>query len=101
METKSIDDEDLNQTVFNLLIFQLNSPIVSAWTYEGGEMKDIDLFLNSMNHDEESSAPLLYIGSYNQQLYIQQSDSFNKKLTTVFQKTIDAHLDTSSMFTLK
>ena len=53
------------------------SPIVHAWKLERGQLIPINLFSNThlpkSSHDDKSD-PTLYIGSYNQQLYIQESD---------------------------
>jgi len=69
----------------------LNSPIVHAWRLERGQLIPINLFSNSHLprsqptespvNEESLQDPSLYIGSYKQQLYIQESDwQLNRKI---------------------
>jgi len=55
-----------------------NSPIVHAWKLINGDLVAIDLFSNShlpkSDFENGNSDPSLYIGSYQKQLYIQESD---------------------------
>ena len=59
-----------------------NSPIVHAWRLEKGQLVPIDLFSNSHLPKSEAAQldPSLYIGSYKQQLYIQESSMHLNKL---------------------
>ena len=63
----------------------LTNPLFSvhAWKLENGQLVAINLFSNSHlpKLDEDSkSDPTLYIGSYQQQLYIQESDAQLKRV---------------------
>lgn len=64
---------------------KFNSPIVHAWRVVGGKVVKVDLFSSSalpprqpVSLDDPNfhvQTPLLYIGSHNKQLYIQESDA--------------------------
>lgn len=61
------------------------SPIVHAWTLQGSHLRPVDLFSNKhlpevKSDHQDKKDPALYIGSYNQQLYIQESDFQRKSL---------------------
>merc|ERR1712223_551719 len=69
----------------------LNSPIVHAWRLERGQLIPINLFSNSHIPNPATTEspidvgskndPSLYIGSYKQQLYVQESDwHLNRKI---------------------
>jgi len=69
----------------------LNSPIVHAWRLERGQLIPINLFSNShLPNPATTESPIdvgskndpsLYIGSYKQQLYVQESDwHLNRKI---------------------
>ena len=63
-----------------------NSPIVHAWRLERGQLIPINLFSNShLPTNEIKSDPSFYIGSYKQQLYIQESE-FQIQKKTVYPK---------------
>jgi translation initiation factor 2-alpha kinase 3 len=56
---------------------KFGSPIVHAWRLERGVLKPVNLFSNShlpKVTDESKNDPSIYLGSYKQQLYIQESD---------------------------
>ncbi|KAK3909732.1 Eukaryotic translation initiation factor 2-alpha kinase [Frankliniella fusca] len=65
---------------------EFDSPIVSAWTFNKGEMKEVDLFSGlQWNHDkthghEKPVSPSLYIGMHKKQLYIQESVQMQQHL---------------------
>lgn len=67
---------------------KLDSPVVSAWVMDRGELKEVDLFSGlQWNHDRahghENSVPLspsLYVGMHRKQLYIQESVQMQRHL---------------------
>ncbi|XP_026280296.1 eukaryotic translation initiation factor 2-alpha kinase [Frankliniella occidentalis] len=65
---------------------EFDSPIVSAWTLNKGELKEVDLFSGlQWNHDkthghEKPISPSLYIGMHKKQLYIQESVQMQQHL---------------------
>ncbi|KAL5288982.1 EIF2AK3 family protein [Megaselia abdita] len=66
--------------------YKFEHPIVSIWTTDNDKLKPVDLFNSSSwrwNNNREDG-PSLYIGMYQKQLYIQESDDLRKSLTTSF-----------------
>ncbi|XP_034234770.1 eukaryotic translation initiation factor 2-alpha kinase [Thrips palmi] len=67
---------------------KFDSPVVSAWVMDRGELKEVDLFSGlQWNHDRahghDNSVPLspsLYVGMHRKQLYIQESVQMQKHL---------------------
>ena len=63
-----------------------NSPIVHAWRLDKGQLVPIDLFSNSHLPPKSEAGqldPSLYIGSYKQQLYIQESGNAEQEMAKV------------------
>ena len=78
---------------------KFSAPIVHAWRLKNGRAVKIDLFSSSSIPDKMPSAddsnfhvqtPLLYIGTHNKQLYIQESDRVRERKEKV-QLNLEAH----------
>lgn len=102
------NDVQLKVLVSNGIIFAVsrNSPgriywqhkfetsIASSWILENGKLTEVDLFNNQIIpilglHDSfeenelDSNSPVLYVGTFNQQLYVQPSVRFLEEIETV------------------
>ncbi|XP_053207167.1 eukaryotic translation initiation factor 2-alpha kinase 3-like [Panonychus citri] len=58
----------------------LESPIVGMWLYQNGKLDNVDLFRHDLTSSESLyKKPILYIGSHNNQYYIQHSNAIRDR----------------------
>lgn len=77
---------------------KFDSPIVNMWHYEAGKLDQVNLFnrdtidIKGILIDQNFKEPDFYIGSYNNQLYIQKSN-FYKEYTNLLTREDNVFVD--------
>lgn len=67
--------QTLKFVIIDVCDFQFKFPVVHAWRYSRNKMQEVDLFSGAISPTLRSlpSAPALYVGMHEKQVYIQES----------------------------